>query len=178
MTESFKLTIFGVSKLSADLIAQEYGKYFGLKTGIFRGGCLTGSNHQGAKLHGFLNYLFRCAILGEEYTVIGYQGKQVRDNIHAEDLVRMFHEFFKKPCYGEVFNVGGSRHSNCSVIEAISLAEEFTGKKMSVSYLNENRVGDHKWYISDISKFQSFYPDWKFSYSLSDICEEIFTTLK
>jgi CDP-paratose 2-epimerase len=168
-----KHSLFGASKVAADILVQEYGRYFGMKTGIFRGGCLTGPNHSGAKLHGFLSYLMKCAITGEQYTVFGYKGKQVRDNIHSYDLVNMFWEFYKNPRPGEVYNAGGGRHSNCSMLEAISHCEEITGKKMNYIYTEDNRIGDHIWWISDVSKFKADYPEWNWKYGLIDILVQI-----
>lgn len=172
--DNSKHSLFGASKVAADVLCQEYGKYFGLNTGIFRGGCLTGPNHSGAQLHGFLSYLMKCAVTGAHYTVFGYQGKQVRDNIHAFDLVNMFYHFYRNPRQGEVYNAGGSRHSNCSMKEAIRLCEEITGTKMNYSYSTENRIGDHIWYISDISKFKAHYPEWDYHFNLKNILEQIF----
>lgn len=168
-----KHSLFGASKVAADILVQEYGRYFGMKTGIFRGGCLTGPNHSGAKLHGFLSYLMKCAITGDQYTVFGYKGKQVRDNIHSWDLVNMFWEFYNNPRCGEVYNAGGGRHSNCSMLEAISLCEEITGKKMNYIYTEDNRIGDHIWWISDVSKFKKHYPGWNWKYGLKDILVQI-----
>jgi CDP-paratose 2-epimerase len=168
-----KHSLFGASKLAADVAAQEYGRYFGMKVGIFRGGCLTGPNHSGTQLHGFLSYLMKCAVTGEHYTVFGYQGKQVRDNIHAYDLVNMFWHFYQNPRQGEVYNAGGGRHSNCSMQEAIALSEQIAGKKMRFSYSPTNRVGDHIWWISDVSKFQGHYPGWTWQYDLRDILTQI-----
>ncbi|MGA1845087.1 MAG: NAD-dependent epimerase/dehydratase family protein [bacterium] len=167
-------SLFGASKVAADVLVQEYGRYFGMKTGIFRGGCLTGPRHSGTQLHGFLNYLMKCAITGEHYTVFGYKGKQVRDNIHSYDLVNMLWHFYKDPRQGEVYNAGGSRHSCCSMLEAIDICERITGKKLGWSYIDKNRIGDHIWWISDVSKFKSHYPDWEFRYGLEDILQEIF----
>lgn len=141
-----KHSLFGSSKVAADVMVQEYGKYFGIRTGIFRGGCLTGPGHSGTALHGFLAYLMKCAITGQHYNVFGYKGKQVRDNIHSYDLVNMFYHFFKNPKAGEVYNAGGSRHSNCSMMEAIEQCEKITGKKMNYTYMEDNRIGDHIWY--------------------------------
>lgn len=172
--DNSKHSLFGASKVAADVLCQEYGKYFGLNTGIFRGGCLTGPNHSGAQLHGFLSYLMKCAVTGAHYTVFGYQGKQVRDNIHAFDLVNMFYHFYQNPRQGEVYNAGGSRHSNCSMKEAIRLCEEITGTKMNYSYSTENRIGDHIWYISDVSKFKAHYPGWDYHFNLKNILEQIF----
>lgn len=168
-----KHSIFGASKVAADVLVQEYGKYFGLKTGVFRGGCLTGPNHSGAKLHGFLSYLMKCAITGEHYTIFGYKGKQVRDNIHSRDLVNMFWHFYKNPGCGEVYNAGGGRHSNCSMLEAIRSCEKITGNKMNYSYTDNNRIGDHIWWISDVSKFKSHYPQWDWHYDVNAILTEI-----
>lgn len=166
-------SIFGASKVAADIMVQEYGKYFGLKTVAFRGGCLTGPAHAGAKLHGFLSYLIKCIITGKQYTIFGYKGKQVRDNIHSFDLVNAFYHFFQKPRSGEIYNIGGSRHSNTSILEAIVKIEQITGKKAKVTYEKNNRIGDHIWYISDVSKFRSHYPNWKFTYTNDSIIEEI-----
>lgn len=160
-----KHSLFGVSKVAADILTQEYGRYFGMKTGVFRGGCLTGPNHSGTQLHGFLAYLMKCAITGEHYTVFGYKGKQVRDNIHSFDFVNMFWYFYQDPRLGEAYNSGGSRHSNCSMLEAIKMCEEITGKKMNWSYSQTNRSGDHIWWVSDVRKFQRHYPEWKYSYN-------------
>jgi CDP-paratose 2-epimerase len=170
-----KHSLFGASKVAADVMVQEYGRYFGMKTGVFRGGCLTGPAHSGAELHGFLSYLAKCAVTGTPYTVFGYKGKQVRDNIHAHDLINMFWHFFCKPRPGEVYNAGGSRHSNCSMMEAITLCEEITGRDMEVTYKDDNRIGDHIWYISDVRKFRRHYPDWEYEYGLHDILKQIIT---
>ena len=167
-------SIFGVSKTAGDLMAQEYGRYFGLKTGVFRGGCLTGPAHSGTELHGFLSYLMKCAVTGTPYTVHGYKGKQVRDNIHSADLVEAFRCFHQSPRPGEVYNMGGSRHSHCSMAEAITLCEEIAGKKMQVTQSDKNRVGDHIWYVSDVAKFQAHYPEWTYRYDLQDILTEIY----
>lgn len=166
-------SLFGVSKAAADLMVQEYGRYFGLKTGTFRGGCLTGGGHAGTELHGFLSYLMRCCLEGKPYTIYGYQGKQVRDNIHAWDLVNMFWHFHQNPRPGAVYNAGGSRHSHCSMLEAIGTCETIAGKKMQVTYVDENRIGDHIWYVSDVSKFRADYPDWDYRHTLEDIFGEI-----
>jgi len=175
--DNSKHSLFGASKVAADVLAQEYGKYFGMNVGIFRGGCLTGPNHSGTQLHGFLSYLMKCAVSGDHYTVLGYKGKQVRDSIHAYDLVNMFYHFYLSPGQGEVFNAGGSRHSNCSMREAISMCEEITGNKMNYSYVEKNRIGDHIWYISDVSKFKNRYPGWAYKYSLTDILHQIYNVL-
>ncbi|HEY4652428.1 MAG TPA: NAD-dependent epimerase/dehydratase family protein [Pontibacter sp.] len=169
-----KHSVFGASKVAADIMVQEYGQYFGMKTGVFRGGCLTGPNHSGAKLHGFLSYLIKCAIKGDHYTIFGYGGKQVRDHIHSYDLVNMFWHFYQNPRSGEVYNAGGSRHSSCSMKEAIKICENITGKKMHYSYTEANRIGDHIWWISDMSKFKQHYPDWNWKYSIEDIINQIF----
>jgi len=168
-----KHSLFGASKVAADILVQEYGRYFGMKTGVFRGGCLTGGGHSGTELHGFLSYLMRCCIERRKYTIYGYKGKQVRDNIHSWDLVNMFWHFFQNPKYGAVYNVGGSRHSHCSMLEAISLCEDISGKKLSYEYNESNRIGDHIWYVSDVSKFRRDYPAWNFRYDLNTILEEI-----
>jgi CDP-paratose 2-epimerase len=166
-------SVFGASKVAADVMVQEYGRYFGMATACFRGGCLTGPNHSGAQLHGFLAYLMKCAATHTPYTVFGYKGKQVRDNIHSADLIRAFHEFFQAPRIGEVYNIGGGRFSNCSMIEAITLCEQYVGEPMSWSYSEQNRVGDHIWWISDNSKFSHHYPKWALSYDVPRILREI-----
>lgn len=168
-----KHSIFGASKVAADIMVQEYGRYFNLKTGVFRGGCLTGPDHSGAELHGFLAYLAKCIAEGRPYTIFGYKGKQVRDNIHSYDLITMFYEFYKKPRVGEVYNVGGSRHSNVSMMEAIEKIEVYLEKKGNITYSDKNRSGDHIWYVSDVSKFQKHYPRWSYSYDIDDIISEI-----
>jgi CDP-paratose 2-epimerase len=167
-------SLFGASKASADLLVQEYGRYFGMKTVCFRGGCLTGPNHSGTQLHGFLAYLMKCAVTGNPYTVYGYKGKQVRDNIHSADLVRAFHELFKNPRSAEVYNMGGGRFSNCSMLEAIELCQSITGKPVNWSYKQENRKGDHIWWISDLRHFQNHYPSWQLTYDVPKILEEIY----
>lgn len=166
-------SVFGASKVAADVMVQEYGRYFGLKTAVFRGGCLTGPAHSGTKLHGFLAYLIKCIVRDEPYTIFGYKGKQVRDNIHSYDLVNAFYHVYKKPRCGEVYNMGGSRHSNISMLEAIEVTEKIVGKKARVKYEKTNRIGDHIWYISDVSKFQKHYPGWKYKYDGNKIIEEI-----
>lgn len=172
-----KHSLFGASKVAADVMVQEYGKYFGMKTGVFRGGCLTGPNHSGTQLHGFLSYLMKCAVTGNHYTIFGYKGKQVRDNIHSHDLVNMFWHFYCNPRSGEVYNAGGGRFSNCSMIEGIELCENISGNKMSYSYSTDNRIGDHIWYVSDLSKFQSHYPEWNWKYNLETTLVEIYDGL-
>jgi CDP-paratose 2-epimerase len=173
-----KHSLFGASKVAADVLTQEYGRYFNMPTACFRGGCLTGPNHSGTMLHGFLSYLMKCAVTGDEYTVFGYKGKQVRDNIHSYDLVRMFEEFIGRPTCGEVYNAGGSRFSNCSVIEAIEMCELIAGQKMKIRYSANNRVGDHIWYISSVQKFKKHYPQWQFTHTVADILCEIFDANK
>jgi len=168
-----KHSLFGASKVAADVLAQEYGRYFGIKVGIFRGGCLTGSKHSGTQLHGFLSYLMKCAITGNHYTIFGYKGKQVRDNIHSFDLVNMFWHFYQNPKAGEVYNAGGGRFSNCSMLEAITLCEEITGNKMNFNYSESNRIGDHIWWISDVSKFKNHYPDWTWQWDLKNTLIQI-----
>jgi len=171
--DNSKHSLFGVSKASADLLVQEYGKYFGLRTGVFRGGCLTGPSHAGAELHGFLSYLIKCFIEDKKYTVFGYKGKQVRDNIHSYDLVSAFHEFYLNPKQGEVYNIGGSRHSNISMLEAIEKISNILNKNLDYSISEDNRIGDHIWYVSDVSKFKKDYPDWNYQYNIDDIIDEI-----
>jgi CDP-paratose 2-epimerase len=167
-------SLFGVSKLAADVLVQEYGRYFGMKTCCFRGGCLTGPNHSGTQLHGFLAYLMKCAVIGTPYKIFGYKQKQVRDNIHSADLIRAFHEFFKKPRIAEVYNIGGGVHSNCSMLEAIRMCEQISARPLETCYVEENRRGDHIWWISDVSRFQEHFPDWKLQYDVPQILEEIF----
>jgi len=166
-------SFFGVSKTYADLIVQEYGKNVGLKTVCFRGGCLTGPNHSGAKLHGFLSYLVKVSMLKKRYSLIGYKGKQVRDNLHSHDLVNSFWEFYKKPTRGEIYNMGGGRYSNCSIIEALDLVEEIAKISIKRNILKIPRVGDHIWYISSLSKFKKHYPNWKQKYNTKRIIEEL-----
>lgn len=175
--DNTKHSLFGVSKVAADVIAQEYGKYFGMNIGVFRGGCLTGALHSGTQLHGFLSYLMKCAITGSHYTIFGYKGKQVRDNIHSYDLVNMFWHFYQHPRQGEVYNAGGGRHANCSMKEAIVLCEEITGNKMNYSYSETNRIGDHIWWISDVSKFKKHYPEWTWKYNLHNTLEKMYESL-
>jgi CDP-paratose 2-epimerase len=176
--DNTKHSLFGASKVAADILVQEYGKYFGMKTGIFRGGCLTGPNHAGTQLHGFLSYLVRCAMNGSSYTILGYNGKQVRDNIHSFDLVNMFWHYYQNPKAGEVYNAGGGRHSNCSILEAINEIEIISGKKLDYVVSDSNRIGDHIWWISDVSKFKSHYPNWDYKYNLTDILEQIIDRFK
>ncbi len=166
-------SLLGASKLAADIVVQEYGRYFGMRTVCFRGGCLTGSGHAGTRLHGFLAYLAKCAVTGEPYTVLGFKGKQVRDNIHSYDLVNAFWQFVQAPRPGVVYNIGGSRHSNCSMLEAIAACERLTGRPMDWSYSEGNRTGDHIWWISDVRKFQTDYPDWSYRCDINAILSEI-----
>lgn len=166
-------SIFGVSKTAADLMVQEYGRYFKLKTGVFRGGCLTGPAHSSAQLHGFLAYLVNSIAKGIKYTIFGYKGKQVRDNIHSYDVVNAFYHYYKKPRYGEAYNIGGSRYSNTSILEAIPKIESLLKKKAEIIYKLKNRIGDHIWYISDVSKFRAHYPEWNYSYNGDQIIDEL-----
>ena len=166
-------SIFGASKTAADLMVQEYGRYFGMNTVCFRAGCLTGPAHQGAELHGFLAYLARCAVAGTAYTVHGYKGKQVRDNIHAEDLVEAFWQFFLKPRQAAVYNIGGGRQANCSMREAIALIEHETGRALDWSYSEPARAGDHIWWISDLKRFRADYPLWQLRHGIEDIVAEL-----
>ncbi len=167
-------SIFGASKVAADVMVQEYGRYFDMRTTCMRGGCLTGPNHSGAELHGFLAYLMKCAATNTPYTVFGYKGKQVRDNIHSADLVSAMHAFYQAPRVAEVYNMGGGRFSNCSMLEAIEMCEEITGNEMQWSYSETNRIGDHIWYVSDLSKFQAHYPDWQMQYDVPQILREMY----
>ena len=166
-------SFFGTSKSYADLIVQEYGKNSGLKTVCFRAGCITGPNHSGAKLHGFLSYLVKASLKNNSYTLIGYKGKQVRDNIHSEDLVSCFWEYYKNPRKGEVYNAGGGRFSNCSISEALNQVEKIKKIKIKRKILNQNRVGDHIWYVSNMKKFKKHYPKWKQKYSTQKIIKEL-----
>ena len=168
-----KHSVFGASKVAADVMTQEYGKYFDMKTVVFRGGCLTGPAHSGAELHGFLAYLVKCTVSGRPYTIFGYKGKQVRDNIHSRDLVAAFWQFFRAPRTGEVYNMGGSRHSNCSMLEAIAMAEERAGRELIYTLGDDARLGDHIWWISDVRRFQQHYPDWSFEYDIERIIAEL-----
>ena len=166
-------SFFGASKSYADLIVQEYGKNVGLKTVCFRAGCITGPNHSGAKLHGFLSYLVKASLKSKKYTLIGYKGKQVRDNIHSSDLVNCFWEYYKKPTFGEVYNTGGGKFSNCSIIEAIKMIEDIAKIKVQKKILKDNRIGDHIWYVSSMKKFKKKYPNWKQKYSTKKILTEL-----
>lgn len=171
--DSSKHSVFGASKVAADVMVQEYGRYFGLKTGVFRGGCLTGPAHSGAMLHGFLAYLIKCVVYKKHYTIFGYKGKQVRDNIHSNDLVKAFWHYYQAPIAGAVYNMGGSRHSNCSVLEAIEIAEDAAGERLSYSISDQAREGDHIWWVSDVRRFQSDYPDWNYEYDLKTTIREM-----
>ncbi len=166
-------SLFGVSKASADLLVQEYGRYFEMPTVCFRGGCLTGPNHAGTKLHGFLSYLMRCTITGEPYTVFGYEGRQVRDNIHSADLVAAFAAFHANPRPAAVYNLGGGRHSNCSMLEAISLCESIAERELQWELSDQNRIGDHRWWISDLAPFRNDYPGWDITYGIETVLREI-----
>ncbi len=171
--DNTKHSIFGASKVAADVMVQEYGKYFGFKTAVFRGGCLTGPSHSAAELHGFLAYLIKCIASGKKYTIFGYKGKQVRDNIHSHDLVNAFYHFYQNPRSGEVYNIGGARNSNISMLEAIEAIEKRLGKKANFELSEENRIGDHMWYVSDVSKFKGHYPEWDFEYDIDAILDEM-----
>jgi len=168
-----KHSVFGASKVAADVMVQEYGRYFGMKTVCFRAGCLTGPDHAGAELHSFLAYLMKCAVTGREYRIFGYQGKQVRDTIHASDLVDCFWQFFQKPRVAEVYNIGGSRYAHCSIREAIALCEAIAGKRIKTTYIDEARSGDHIWWIGDTRKFEAHYPGWRRQYDINRTLAEI-----
>jgi CDP-paratose 2-epimerase len=168
-----KHSLFGASKLAGDVMVQEYGRYFGMPTCCLRGGCLTGPSHAGVELHGFLSYLIKCNVQEREYKVFGYKGKQVRDNIHSQDVASLMHEFFKNPRAGEVYNLGGGKANSCSILEAFALAEQATGKKMRWRYEEENRIGDHICYYSDLRKLRQHYPNWRLRRPLETIVEEI-----
>lgn len=167
-------SLFGVSKVAADLLVQEHGRYFGMPTVCFRGGCLTGPNHAGAELHGFLSYLMRCTVAGEPYAVFGYGGKQVRDNLHAADLVAAFDAFHRAPHSGAVYNIGGGRGASCSVLEAIGRCQEIAGRELSWRISDQNRVGDHRWWISDLGEFRRDYPGWSVTYDVEAVLQEIY----
>jgi CDP-paratose 2-epimerase len=167
-------SLFGVSKAAADLLVQEYGRYFELPTVCFRGGCLTGPNHAGARLHGFLSYLMRCTVTGDHYTVYGYDGKQVRDNIHSADLVSAFAAFHESPRAAAVYNIGGGRDSNCSMLEAIDLCERIAGRSLDWDLGEAPRIGDHRWWISDLSSFREDYPSWRLEYGVEEILQQIY----
>jgi CDP-paratose 2-epimerase len=171
-------SVFGASKVAADVMVQEYGRYFNMPTVCFRGGCLTGPGHAGAELHGFLSWLMKCAVTGSKYRIFGYHGKQVRDNIHSADLVEAFWQFFHAPRAGAVYNMGGSRHSHCSMMEAITLCEAVSGKKLDREYVESNRTGDHIWYVSDVRRFKADYPKWGYRYDLNRILQEIHDAIR
>ena len=178
ITETFSIdaskhSLFGASKVAADIMVQEYGRYFGMKTCCLRGGCLTGPNHSGVELHGFLSYLVKCNLEGKTYNVYGYKGKQVRDNIHSLDVARFIATFLEKPRSGEIYNLGGGRANSCSILEAFARVEKLTDKKMLSTYVDKNREGDHICYISDLAKMRSHYPSWDLTKSLDDIFSEI-----
>ena len=183
IAESFRIdrtkhSLFGASKVAADIMVQEYGRYFGMKTACFRGGCLTGSNHSAAELHGFLAYVMRATAEGRHYRVFGYKGKQVRDNIHAFDVCRALHAFYESPRAGEVYNLGGGRGNSISVLEAIGRAEDALGRKLNWAYVDENRVGDHICYISDLAKLKDHFPGWGITRDLDDIFAEMAAALR
>lgn len=183
ISESFSIdqskhSLFGASKVAADIMVQEYGRYFNMPTCCLRGGCLTGPNHSGVELHGFLSYLVKCNLEGREYTIFGYKGKQVRDNIHSEDVARFIYEFAKAPRYGEVYNIGGGQDNSCSILEAFDITANITGKKQLYSYVNRNRSGDHICYYSDLSKMKAHYPKWNITKSLPQTIEEIVISWK
>lgn len=173
-----KHSLFGASKLAADIVVQEYGRYFGMKTCCLRGGCLTGPNHSGVELHGFLSYLIKCNLEGKVYRIYGYKGKQVRDNIHSLDVARFIHAFWEKPRSAEVYNVGGGRENSCSILEAFDLIAALSGKQTEYEYLEESRAGDHICYISDLRKMKAHYPGWGITKSLDNIFEEVFQSWK
>ena len=168
-----KHSLFGASKVASDVMVQEYGRYFNMPTCCLRGGCLTGPNHSGVELHGFLSYLVKCNLEGREYRVFGYKGKQVRDNIHSEDVARFMWEFFQSPRVAEVYNLGGGKANSCSILEAFDLAEKFSGKKQAFAYVDENRSGDHICYYSDLRKMRAHYPAWDISVSLEETIRQI-----
>jgi CDP-paratose 2-epimerase len=178
ISESFSIdqskhSLFGASKVAADVMVQEYGRYFNMPTCCLRGGCLTGPNHTGVELHGFLSYLVKCNLEGHEYTVFGYKGKQVRDNIHSEDVARLIYYFCQSPRCGEVYNLGGGKNNSCSILEAFKLVEEFSGKKQVFIYVDQNRIGDHICYYSDLSKMKAHFPGWDITKTLPQIIDEI-----
>jgi CDP-paratose 2-epimerase len=166
-------SLFGVSKAAADLLVQEYGRYFGMPTVCFRGGCLTGPQHAGAQLHGFLAYLMRCTVAGEPYTVFGYDGKQVRDNIHCRDVVHAFEAFHRSPRAAAVYNLGGGREANVSMLEAIAMCERISGRRLEWTLSDQARIGDHRWWISDLSAFRADHPEWALTRGIEDTLQEI-----
>ncbi len=178
IAESFSIdqskhSLFGASKVAADVMVQEYGRYFNMPTCCLRGGCLTGPNHSGVELHGFLSYLVKCNLEGREYRVFGYKGKQVRDNIHSEDVAKFIHAFIETPRCGEVYNIGGGKNNSCSILEAFQIAEKFSGEPMKYAYVEENRVGDHICYYSDLRKMRAHYPSWDITVSLEETIQQI-----
>jgi CDP-paratose 2-epimerase len=168
-----KHSLFGASKLASDVLVQEYGRYFGMPTCCLRGGCLTGPNHSGVELHGFLSYLVKCNVEGQAYTIYGYKGKQVRDNIHSEDVAAFMHQFYESPRCAEVYNLGGGKDNSCSILEAMDLVERFSGRRSEYRYVDQNRIGDHICYYSDLRKMKTDYPSWSISKSLPEIVSEI-----
>jgi CDP-paratose 2-epimerase len=166
-------SLFGVSKAAADLLVQEYGRYFGMPTVCFRGGCLTGPQHAGAQLHGFLAYLMKCTVTGDPYTIFGYGGKQVRDNIHAHDVVRAFHAFHRNPRPAAVYNLGGGRESNVSMLEAIELCQQIAGRELDYTLSDQARIGDHRWWISDLRAFKADFPKWELTFGIKDVLQDI-----
>lgn len=166
-------SLYGASKIAGDIMVQEYGRYFGMPTCCIRGGCLTGPNHSGVELHGFLSYLIKCNLERREYRIFGYLGKQVRDNIHSEDVARFIYAFYQNPRHGEVYNLGGGKSNSCSIIEAFSLVEELTGISQKYSYIDQHRIGDHICYYSDLRKIKTHYPGWDITHSLPQTIEEI-----
>jgi len=173
-----KHSLFGASKVAADVMVQEYGRYFNMPTCCLRGGCLTGPNHSGVELHGFLSYLVKCNLEGREYSVFGYKGKQVRDNIHSKDVARFIHAFYETPRCGEVYNLGGGKANSCSILEAFTMVEEYTGKKQVYSYVDQNRIGDHICYYSNLTKMKAHYPAWNITKSLRQTVDEIVRSWK
>jgi CDP-paratose 2-epimerase len=167
-------SLFGASKVAADVLVQEYGRYFDMPTVSFRGGCLTGPHHAGAQLHGFLAYLMRCTVTGAPYTIFGYKGKQVRDNIHATDVVRAFHAYHRDPKPAAVYNLGGGRQSNVSMLEAIELCQHIAGRELDYTLSDQARIGDHQWYVSDLSAFKADYPDWGLTFGIEDVVKDIY----
>ena len=179
ITEEFSIdqskhSLFGASKVAGDVMVQEYGRYFGMKTCCLRGGCLTGPNHSGMELHGFLSYLIKCNVEGRLYKVFGYKGKQVRDNIHSLDVARFIHDFVEQPRSGEVYNIGGGRDNSVSILEAFDRVASLSGKKMNYEYVDQNRAGDHICYISDLTKMKAHYPGWNITKNLDDVFREIY----
>jgi CDP-paratose 2-epimerase len=166
-------SVFGASKVAADIMVQEFGRYFDMPTVCFRGGCLTGPQHAGAQLHGFLAYLMKCTVTGDPYTILGYKGKQVRDNIHATDVVSAFHEFHRTPRRAAVYNLGGGRAANVSMLEAIGKCEEIAARRLDYTLSDAARIGDHQWYVSDFSAFERDYPGWRLTLGIDDVLRDI-----